>query len=79
LAGTKRGGGVAVNGTRHRISRKELATLSLKFLPCGRARWESFCLDFSCFVLFIKKKNEVGARGQRHLPYISIENNQNLY
>jgi hypothetical protein len=24
--------------------------------------WQAgFCLDFSCFVLFIKKKNEVGA------------------
>jgi hypothetical protein len=57
---TKRGGGVAVNAAWHIISKKELATLFLKFLSCGRARGESFCLDFSCFVLFIKKKNEVG-------------------
>jgi hypothetical protein len=58
------------NDGRLGISIKELATLYLKFLPCGRARGVSFCpsyamapagrLDFSCFVLFIKKKNEVG-------------------
>jgi hypothetical protein len=32
----------------------------LKFLPCSRARWRSFWLDFSCFVLCVKTKNEVG-------------------
>jgi len=39
---------------------KEACQLCLKFLPCSRARWQLFWLDFSCFVLCIKTKNEVG-------------------
>jgi hypothetical protein len=67
------------NDERHGIS-YERACIRLLEIPAFRQSGEgSFCLDFSCFVLFIKKKNEVGARGQRHLPYISIENNRNLY
>jgi len=44
-----------------------LLRLPLLEIPALRQSGEeSFCLDFSCFVLFIKKKNEVGARGQSH-------------
>jgi hypothetical protein len=39
---------------------KEACPLCLKFLPCSRVRWKLFWLDFSCFVLCIKTKNEVG-------------------
>jgi hypothetical protein len=51
---------VAVNAATLEISARRLCPLCLKFLRCSRARWRSFWLDFSCFVLCIKAKNEVG-------------------
>jgi hypothetical protein len=78
LAVTKRGAGEAVNDERHGISYKRACDRLLEIPAFRQSGEESFCLDFSCFVLFGKKKNEVGVRGRSHLPDAYFKNNYNL-
>jgi hypothetical protein len=78
LAMTKRGACEDVNAERHGISYKRACVRLLEIPAFRQSGEESFCLDFSCFVLFIKKKNEVGARGRSHLPDVYFKNNYNL-
>jgi hypothetical protein len=57
---TKRGGRLGVNAEILGISYKRACVLLLEIPVFQQSGEGSFCLAFSCFVLFGKKKNEVG-------------------